>query len=322
MSPLKGPDLLQKLPGLEAWGEAEYRLRSLIVATHKADLRPLLQAQACQDVVRAAYQMIGHRVSQEQLCPAYDLLSHQRPVNVDMLHEARYALSVVGKHYARDTPLRAPDLDGWLRAVIALTNTLGSFEDMNRISFGGAMDQHLGDAPFHIPPAPLAAFKKAIKANQSAYPPLLGVIATLNALEEHGALFPNRLDVATLLLLPGLVSHALGLVPLAMAQCTDGQGWVQLEKIAAAATAQTDRDSQTVSTYRTAIERTGEQRLGSRLPAVVAAILTQPVFTYKTLSAKTRCGQRTVEALVAKLEASGFVTAKQRTGHLTIWARL
>lgn len=321
MPPLQGPDLTEKLPGLEAWGEAEYRLRSLIVATHKADLRSLLQTLACQEVVRAAYQAIGYPLTQEELCPAYDLLRHRRPINFDLLHEARYALSVVDRYYARETPLRNAELDGWLRAIIALASTLGCFEEMNRVGFGGAMDQHLENGPFELPPGPLEAFRSAIRANQRAYPPLLGVMATLNALEEHSALFPARLEVATLLLLPGLVSHAFQLAPLCLGTCTDGKGWVQLDKVAAAALTQTDKHAQTIAGYHTAIARAGEMRLGSRLPAAVSAIIASPVFTSKALAVQIDSVPRTVEKLVLRLEASGYVSALQRSGRLNIWAK-
>lgn len=327
-SALQRSDLLKKLPGLEAWGDCEHQLRSHMSRMLSCERWAMHSALSCSELTRSLYRLRGLTVTHEALCAAYDLLRHGRPIDFDLLFEARYTRALLKHHYCTPTPLTGAGLDRWLRDMIVLANTIGAYEETGAagvgVDRGLGVDQGLGTSDhsvFDVPPGPLDALRKAIRVNLSDLPPLLGVLASVNALKDHSSLFPGALDLAELLLLPGLIALAFRAPPTVVCSAPFDQHGVTLEEFLSAITKRRDAFDALERLYQKTLSDIGERRVGTRAPCVVSEILETPLFTAKGLAERIKCVPRTSEKLVQVLNAAHLIHARQRSGRLVIWSR-
>lgn len=324
--PLTRAHLLPKIQGIEAWGACEYTLRRAIEQRLASQRWQMHGAIAATRLTLSLYAQRGLAITHDALCPAYDLLRHGRPIDFDLLHEARTTQAMITHHYCSAKPLTMDRLDAWLRDMLVLANTIGSYEDHGSAGLGvpGGLGAPLGGnaalPPFKLPPGPLNALRSEIKANLATLPPLLSVIASMAALSDFAALYPNALTLAEGLLLPGLVSLAFQRPAIALYAASPDTRGLTLECLHERAKHVMEDFDRTQARFTSACEAVGARRTGSMLPKVLEHILQTPLFTSKSIAHKIGCSPRTVEKLVLALEARGQITAMQRSGRLVLWS--
>lgn len=317
---LSTSDVEALAPNLAAWGEAEFQLRSLVSTAQRDDLWPLYQSLSVRQLTVWLYKQRGFSISHEALCPAYDLLRHGRPIDFDLLYEARHTQAVLQRYYCGGKPIAETRLDAWLRAMIMLANTIGTYEPSQGDPASGPLFSS-ALPPFEIPPGPLEALRNALRVRMTASPPLLAAAALLNTLEAHEALFPGAVDLAAGLLFPGVFQFGFGYAPLAVSNVMDREHWLCLKQMAQSAAAHGDMFAAAQHEIATLLDRADYNRAGGRMPSAIAGIIEEPVFTAQTLAAKINCVSRTTEKLVGRLAKVGIISALQRSGRLSIWSR-
>lgn len=324
--PLMRNELRPKIAGLEAWGDCEYILRKAI-DRHLASQRwEMHSALACTQLTLSLYKQRGLTITHEALCPSYDLLRHGRPIDFDLLYEARTTQALIARAYGSAKPITKDKLDPWLREMIVLANTIGSYEESGTAGLGvpGGLGTPLGGSlaqtPFKLPPGALDALRSEIRANLEALPPLLSITASIAALSDFTALYPTSLSLAQRLLLPGLVSLAFQRPVMAVRSSPNHRIGLTLEELRESALQLGQDFEEAEAKYRKGLDALGSRRTGSLLPRVLVEILRTPLFTSKSVALQIGCTSRTVEKLALDLEAGGQITALQRSGRLVLWA--
>lgn len=324
--PLTRSDLLPKIAGLEAWGDCEYTLRRAIEQRLASQRWEMHGALAATRLTLSLYRQRGLAITHHALCPAYDLLRHGRPIDFDLLYEARTTQALIARAYCSPKPMTKDRLAAWLREMVVLANTVGSYEDSGAAGLGvpgglgTPVDGALPHSPFKLPPGALEALRSEIKANLESLPPLLSVTASVAALSDFTALYPNALALAERLLLPGLISLAFQRPAIANHIASNHQIGLTLEDLRLSANVLVQDFEEAEARYKRMFNAVGGRRTGSMLPRVLAEILQTPLFTSKWVASQIGCSPRTVEKLVLDLEASGQITAMQRSGRLILWS--